>query len=303
MDHHCIYAANCVGAGNQKQFLLLLLYAATCAGHGFVLFFSKIFFRYRPDPTATGDFIPFGTVSVQITDMIDQGLVGSGDSPEIAGGFFDAVGVSGVALTGSAVAAVLFVWIVALLLVQCYGIVAQAGTIDRMQQQQQQKQREQQRREAFESRRKNSASGQAPTATDGNLSLLAVVDSLSAAAPFATTSKTQTFACSKMKFPLAIGRSATPKGNTLVSPSEVTFRESNRLPRGWSAERAPGGECDEGYGRDVTVSAVLANRWKVLREEILGDGPWLMWFLPTRAKLAPQVAARVYAGVGDDAHA
>ncbi|CAM9319904.1 unnamed protein product, partial [Discosporangium mesarthrocarpum] len=28
MDHHCAFASNCIGAGNQKEFLQLLLYSA-----------------------------------------------------------------------------------------------------------------------------------------------------------------------------------------------------------------------------------------------------------------------------------
>lgn len=86
----------------------------------------------------------------------------------------------------------------------------------------------------------------------------------------------------------------TRKATDVASTLGPTFR-SNRLKAANSQADLPRGTRS---GRAPDPSVVGA-WWKALREEILGEGPWVMWFLPTRAKLTPRAAGRVYSG-GDD---
>lgn len=44
---------------------------------------------------------------------------------------------------------------------------------------------------------------------------------------------------------------------------------------------------------------VLSKRWNMVREEILGEGQWFTWFVPSSAKLTPEVASRAYFGSVD----
>lgn len=57
------------------------------------------------------------------------------------------------------------------------------------------------------------------------------------------------------------------------------FQTAVDLPRGPSYRAASNG--DEGSGALKIASCFCRQLWRTLRQEILGEGPWVMWFVPT----------------------
>lgn len=110
MDHHCIYAANCVGAGNLKQFLLLLLYSAAWTSLAAAL--SVTSWRclvLQPAGPCLPDAVNEMKRCVPFTPLART------------------------AACLSATMLVALVWIASILFTQCYGIAMDTGIVDRMQ--------------------------------------------------------------------------------------------------------------------------------------------------------------------------
>lgn len=246
MDHHCVYAANCVGAGNHKQFLLSLIYSGACAAHTLIL--SRQFSLSR-------------LVSPSVSLLYRSPLAGGDESGSSGGGHqrFLFRSVNGGMLLCSGPAVVLLLWSVILFVVQCHGIAVEAGTVDRMQ------------------RQRELAGGQRVRVAQAidKESTVARILSLSAAAPspsMRTSNKQERFVATLTRF------------FRVVRPN-AAISQSDSPPGARSA-------ANVGYG-------VLRGWSKALREEVLGEGPWVMWFLPTRAELTPQAWHRVYYGMDE----
>lgn len=212
MDHHCVYAANCVGARNHKQYLLLLLYSAACAGIA-------------------------ATASLRIQHRARLGAV-------LGGGVL-----------------VLLAWIVALILSQIHGIAVDAGTVDRMQ---------------------RAARLQTPRARAW-ASLEAQGSSLQGGAKQGRTS-------------LAVAGMLTAPPTGMVGTTGCSAGHAGAAAPG---RRLPGHAMSGGsvWSRSRRFWLFVRNKWwTTLREETLGEGSWLMWFVPVPASLSPRVMRRVYLG-------
>lgn len=256
MDHHCIYAANCVGAGNHKQFLLLLLYSGACAAHASFLFLLR--FGCSLDPTAADSLLPFAygsgdTVGVSISNGVGSKVVApSSWSFARRGGLSWAVvgGISSLAI---------FAWLVILLAVQLYGIVVDAGIVDRMQQ-------------------------AAMAASSAEAKVIAVGGVEGGVVNNSSPHSSSAF--------------NPPPGDATTWASTGVFRSVVDLPRGPAAESSSSGGVDgelvSSFCRIGRGASCCKRSWRTLREETLGEGPWLMWFVPSPAKLSPEIERRLY---------
>lgn len=347
MDHHCIYAANCVGAGNLKQFLLLLLYSVACAIYANFLYFSRIA-RYN------------GTGNVGILGSRD-GAHSSGDSSASNLGHAGenamlSKGLQGISLGNEAMASdllsekrvldwhrcmvwikraclpipsvLILAWLMALLAVQLYGIAVDAGKIDRMQAA---------ATPAREAELKTEVARDATEVPDA-----AFPPAIGSARQPADDSRGYTTAWSVASHLERENRGATgrdfpddrqalhddalmttegavhlsPASGNSVASSEGGIMQAIRLTRGSWGRRAIEGDagasaaaenesqaCSFGDGNSVgggvrtaacTRTSYLQELWKTVREEILGDGPWIMWLVPTPARLASAPQERMY---------
>lgn len=240
MDHHCIYAANCVGAGNHKQFLLLLLYSGACAAHALALLRQFFWSRFAsPNISLLCGYSPFASIAGLDHRVGDDGI---GDLEGFPSGI----------LLYSGFAAVVLTWLIALFIAQCHGIAVEAGTVDRMQQ----------------ARSRGRTPEQQTSVTRDKQSSLALLGSLS------------TMSASPLRTRKAADDAPTLRHTVRVNRLEMAISQGTHS---W---------------RD-SDSSILRAWWKALREEILGEGSWMMWFLPTRAELSPQAASRVYCGADE----
>ena len=241
MDHHCIYAANCVGAGNQKQFILLLLYSAASVAYAIFLLF-----RFG----ATRDSV--GSWEATLPEASDS------SSPL---GHAVALLTSGHGVTwvgGSLL--LLLSWLVVLLAFHLYGLVIDAGKVDRMQ-----------------------ASSTKGRRTESEATY--------------NTASTWSDGSERMK---RAGRMTADRTSSIdMDAGTVTsFGIHGRLPNrsGHGTYGRAAGRSDDGFvNRCTSNSERYISRWTTFRQEVLGDGPWWMWFVPSPAKLAPEVRGRVYA--------
>lgn len=241
MDHHCVFAANCIGAGNHKQLLLLVIYAAACAAHAIFLY-SRLLSR-RPPVVAA--------------------------------------------------ASTVFCWLCGLLAQQVYGIGVDAGTVDRLQAAKSEEHHRLAERvgaphaAAAKARLPTAALAcAAPSFPDKNrgvgLGALLRLDATAAAAAPA--------AAWKERADFADGR---PGATSTVTITAKDFSEAAGLRRDLFCRAAVDG--DGASGAIVRGASFCRGLWSSLREEILGEGPWLLWLVPTPARLSPEAEARVYA--------
>eukprot|EP00903_Cladosiphon_okamuranus_P019100 g17577.t1 len=213
MDHHCVFAANCIGAGNHKQLLLLVIYAAACAAHtSFLLSRSS---RRLP-----------------------------------------------------VLAPMVFCWLCALLVQQLYGIGVDAGTVDRLQ--------------AANSERRAAKRA-------------AVPKTALASAPLPLLDKNRGLGLGTLR-PDPMSTAAWNERTELAyRPSAGAACAANGFP---AAGLPPGpfyrAAVDQGSVAALRGASFCRALWSSLREEILGEGPWVLWFFPTPAKLSPEAEARVY---------
>lgn len=299
MDHHCIYAANCVGAGNQKQFLLLLLYSTTSAAYANFLYFGSGALHCR---SSTGN---------REANLADTAV------SSLFKGFGEALLACGRCVTWLGAALVLlFSWLAVLLGVHLYGLVVDAGTIDRMQKLASSKSRgtglmtpwkaviqpdgiEPSRREGSKMAEGMSTSlrlllpssnaSPIPSSVDVVIETGAegiphdAVDAVSRAhSHLNEPTEPSSSACTL--------RPATEDSRRDVIGENHGFRTSG----GNDAFAARDGE-DAGHRTSSSVGGRNSSRWRTFREEVLGEGPWWMWFVPLPAKRKPDVEKRVYA--------
>ncbi len=255
MDHHCVYVANCVGAGNHKQMLLLLVYSSACAAHASFLHTRMFMFHLRRGGGDAG-----------------CGLAGVG------GGLLPALcGAETLAgrLIPPLLASLVFLWLAALLAQQLYGVAADAGTVDRLQ--------------------AISKAG-VPHAQDAAASTPGVV-LRSRSPPVPDRSRGVGFGAIRAATAAAASVAGKEPAGYVGRPATTTAEMvAVGLPRG----RNGGAVGDGGSGApraDLRASRFFRVRefCRSLREEILGEGPWLMWFVPTPARLSPEAWERVYA--------
>lgn len=354
MDHHCIYAANCVGAGNHKQFILLLLYSASCAAHANLLYFW-VLGRGRFDDSAknalnsvagasaaaaaaaavtTAQYSASDWQAASMSSSLSPSLLSSSAG---GGGGADPRGWRGVVsvvrrLLLPVLAVVALFWLVALLSVHLYGVAVDAGTVDRMQAASSSRGAEEAAAAAPAPVATGSIGergrrlltyrgrvGPAPTglpAPSGGL-LGFLEGELGAGAALRSTAGNSSRSSSSNSggagaaMPSAARESARSAAICLARRREGGFEGVTDSPRGplgrtaatatvaaagAGADAESDGEKCAGKSKEVaTLCSVFCGRWKTLREEVLGDGPWVMWFVPSPAKLAPEVRERVFA--------
>lgn len=182
-----------------------------------------------------------------------------------------------------------FAWLVALLMVQLYGIGVDAGVVDRLQAAATSTSEDRVAEKvgvsstaAAEPRRRErwlgwpQAEAPPPRAVPN-----------SGSSPFPDKNRGVGFG------QLLQGAAASTSGNKESSHSPAAATDVD-LPRGPSGRRAAS-DGDGGPGALTTASHFCRDLWPTLRQEILGEGPWLMWFLPTPANLSSEAEERIYA--------
>lgn len=358
MDHHCIYAANCVGAGNHKQFVLLLLYSASCAAHANFLYF-RVLGRGRVDGSANNTLSSVAgasaasaaaaaTTAAQYSASAWQGASTSSSSSSLSsliggggGGGTELRGWRGVVsvargLLLQVLAVAVLSWLLAILSVHLYGVAVDAGTVDRMQAASLGRSAEEAAAAAavvaigstgeherrlllYRGRAVPSPRGP-PTPSGGLFGFLeGELDAGAALRNSAGNSNNDSIrrisssssggAGGAAAAPPAAGESARSAAISLACRREGGTQAVAEYPRGplataaaTAAAAAAGAvvesNCEErrGTNREATsLRSVFCGRCRTLREEVLGDGPWVMWFVPSSAKLAPEVRERVFA--------
>lgn len=285
MDHHCIYAANCVGAGNQKQFLLLLLYSTTSAAYANFLYFG------------TGALHCHSSTGNREANLADSAVA------SLSKGFGEALLAFGRCATWLGAALVLlFCWLTALLGVQLYGVVVDAGTIDRMQRFAISKSRgtelvtpwkaanqpegvEPRKREGRKMAEGMPASLRSSNASPGPASVDVVIETGVGRIPHAAVSG----AYSHSNEPTELSSSAMDGSRMDAIGGNHGFPSRD----GNGAFAARDGE-DAGHPATNSAGGRNSSRWRAFRQEVLGEGPWWMWFIPLPAKHDPDVEKRVY---------
>lgn len=228
MDHHCVFVANCIGAGNHKQLLLLVVYAAACAAHASFLY-SRLSRR-----------LPV-------------------------------------------VAPTVFCWLSSLFMQQLYGIGVDAGSVDRLQ--------------AAQSEHRAAERVEVPHAAEARLPTVALA---SASPPFPDKNRGVGFGALRpndhpSRRPVAREERTEFADHPGTTGTTATYKyfPAAGLPRDPFCRAAV--DDDGGFGAIVRSAFFCRALWISLREEILGDGPWLLWLVPTPARLSPDAEARVYA--------
>lgn len=172
-----------------------------------------------------------------------------------------------------------FSWLVCLMSLQVHGIRVHAGTIDRMQ----------------------AAAGQAgalPTAPpdprrqDGWLGLLSTGrECPPGPVPLPNDGRAA---------PVLDGDVSSSMGQQLTrrarrpAASNGGFEVAVSLPRAFPGAVA-GDAASGGLARRFRV---IRGLWKTVHQEILGEGAWGWWFVPTQARLSPEAEQRIYAPHG-----
>lgn len=252
MDHHCIYVANCVGAGNYKQLTLFVLYSLACVAHAASLYL-RLHLRCRQGS--------------QLQDMLDLGVYSGGQSPARRG--------------AAAMAGVLFVvliFLAAVLSQQCRGIVADAGVVDRMQ----------------TAAAASAATSTMPKCGAAEQSSVGLLLGMLPPSPAPAVLESRR------------GEQQTPRGYLGADACGVSgFQAAVDLPRGRLGRKIASGEtsgCSRRFGlawRSIGEGCVrLSSCCRDLRQEVLGEGPWFTWFLPTPAVLSVEAEERAYAPYG-----
>lgn len=216
MDHHCVFAANCIGAGNLKQLLLFMIYAAACAVHAIFLYSCL-----------------------------------SGRPPVVVG--------------------MIFCWLCGLLTAQLHGIGVGAGAVDRLQ--------------AANPEHRAAERVAVPHADEARLPGVA----LGAASQLFYKNR-------------GIGFGALrPNANAPGAWNERADSADSRIAKAYPATclrrgRLCGAAVDGngGYWAIVRGASFCRALWSSLHEETLGEGPWLLWLVPTPARLSPEAEASVY---------
>lgn len=286
MDHHCIYAANCIGAGNQKQFLLLLLYSTTSAAYANFLYFGTGALHCHSST---------GNREANLADITFDSL---------SKGFGEALLACGRCVTWLGAALVLlFCWLAVLLGVQLYGVVVDAGTIDRMQ------------NLAFSKSRgtglvtpwkaANQPDGVEPSRREGSKMAEGMATSLRSSNAWPRPSSVDVvIETGAERIPNAAVSGAYSHLNEPTAPPSSAMDDSRMdaiggnhgfpISGGNGAFAAREGE-GAGHRTSRSAGGRTSSRWRAFREEVLGEGPWWMWFVPLTAKRKPDVEKRVYA--------
>ncbi|CAM9604826.1 unnamed protein product [Ectocarpus sp. 13 AM-2016] len=90
------------------------------------------------------------------------------------------------------------------------------------------------------------------------------------------------------------GQELTQGARRPASASSCGFEVAVSLARA-SPCAVAGDAASRGPGLRFRVSRGL---WETVHQEILGEGAWVLWFVPTPARLSPEVEQRVYAPHG-----
>ncbi|CAM9525771.1 unnamed protein product, partial [Laminaria digitata] len=192
-------------------------------------------------------------------------------------------------------------WLVAILSVHLYGVAVDAGTVDRMQAASAGRSAEEAAAAAAAAAAGSAGSG--PAAERGRRLLLyrgRTVPSLRGL-PMPSNRLNSGGACASA--PSATGESARSAAFPPARRREGGVQgvaDYSRGPLGRAAVTAAavvdanGEEC-RGMREAPSLRSSFCDRWRTLREEVLGDGPWVMWFVPSPAKLSPEVRERVFA--------
>lgn len=244
MDHHCHFVANCIGMGNHKQFILLLLYSTALAAYTGFFYFRLLFGRGSRSGDVTSG-----------SENISKGL-------------------RCLASTASAmrpmITLLIFAWLAVLLTVQLYGIGVDAGIVDRLQ---------------------ASAKEECLAEKVGIPSTAAVGSQRRErwqgwpqVAPLASGSSPFPDASRGVGFGQLHAASNSEEDSSDRTDRRVeAFETAASLPRGPSDRVASDG--DAGSEPLRTACCFIRKFWRTLRQEILGEGPWIMWFVPTPAIL------------------
>lgn len=173
-----------------------------------------------------------------------------------------------------------FCWLLSLLAQQLYGIGVDAGTVDRLQAANSDHRAAERAAEA-----PRSAAARVPTAALGSASTPSLDKNrgleLGSLRPDPTSSVAWKERTESAYRPDAGGTASADNDATAVGRARSPFC---------------GAAVDGGRGSGAVLRGASFCRalWSSLREEILGEGPWVLWLLPTPAKLSPEAEARVY---------
>ncbi|CAM9485852.1 unnamed protein product [Ectocarpus fasciculatus] len=177
-------------------------------------------------------------------------------------------------------------WLICLVCTQVHGIRIHAGTVDRMQ-------------AAVPGYRPAGQAGALPAAPpdprrqDGWLGLLPTGrESPPGPLPLPDDDRVA---------PMLDGDGTSSSGQELrrrarrpASASSGGFEVAVSLPR--ASPGVVAGDAASG-GLELRFR-VIRGLWKTVHQEILGEGAWVLWFLPTPARLSPEAEQRVYAPHG-----
>lgn len=357
MDHHCIYAANCIGAGNHKQFVLLLLYSAACAAHANLLYFrvlgrglvggspkiasSGVAKVAAAEATATA-----AQYSASAWQEASTSSSSSWSSLWLLWSSFPLISDDGGGGAGlrcwhrvasvargillPVLAVAVLSWLVALLSVHLYGVAVDAGTVDRMQAASAARRAEETavvvaaaagpvRSMSASDRGRQSllyrvralpSRGGFPLSPGGLLGFLEGEKSTGIALRSTTGTRnidsSSSSGGSGATAPSVVGESARSPALSLARHREGGFQKvvgcpGNPLGTGAAdATAATAGVVDTNIedcrgARNAASLCSSRGLWRTLQEEVVGDGPWMMWFVPLPAKLAPEVRERLFA--------
>lgn len=197
-----------------------------------------------------------------------------------------------------------FAWLASLLVVQLYGIAVDAGTVDRMQ-------------AASKARSAEARSGEGAgalavwPASDGTARRAGwrgeeaprpprFLSTVSHRKP-STKNEGMGAATFENVVPRTGQRQATPASSSRDFAAAGGFERVQRVvyfpPRsvlGRGPEEATTADDSSDRRVIVEIACCLRDWLRTFRQEILGDGPWVMWFVPLPAKLAPEVQERVF---------
>lgn len=185
------------------------------------------------------------------------------------------------------VSVVVFTWLAILLIVQLYGVAVDAGTVDRMQ-------------AASAARVVAVVSPMEPRgrAWWGENSPPSPIVEVSS---FSFPKKQSAGNDLLQDVEPAAGKYTSCSTSSVRRPAAARglqrVLDSRRGPLGSGAAAvvaADDDDCRDSLGVMKEIAFCVGRWWRTLRVEVLGDGPWVMWFVPLPAKFAPEVKERVY---------